>query len=525
MGKMPCSRFALPVLLFFVLALFAAPAFAFISEGAQCPGLPEGSAERTNDCIMVGSTPCMASLIPEICAGTVNPDYPEWGPLVWISGTCYCPYTLANKCYGKYGSCPNGCDPKTGNCLSPPEPEKCQNGCGSGEAQNPYPDCACVKKVEEEKVCKNTCAANEARSAYPECACTPISKCRNVKCDDECKAQVRDYDLARTDGTCNPQTGLCEYSETKCPAGACFVAPIGKAACKEECDNGIDDDGNGKVDCEDPACKDSLYCSCPRVATNSKAGRSLKILVGGWDYPEPNAYYTSAVRDKETKDDAVRIANNLFATAPFSEFPVEAYATRLPTGTLGPWRSDLLAKCKDVGGDVTVFVRYTGAAPGQSRAYSMNVDMSKNLDPYSPNFERIAAHELGHAVGGLWDEYVISESYGTLIGTAAYLRDYGFSTRANCDAWTTLGSCPKYFGAFNLTSYACVQGCSAGLWYRSSQNSIMNDHTASGEFNEVSRKILRARIDAYLNPKPVTMEYQPPPVSAGYDPSNPQLER
>ncbi|MEM4166049.1 MAG: hypothetical protein QW255_01665 [Candidatus Bilamarchaeaceae archaeon] len=104
--------------------------------------------------------PCMATTIPGVCEGEPDPNHPEWGPVAWGSvsdGTekCNCPYTLANKCYGKYDDpnfCPkvvcsgttikkNGrCDSVTGNCVY--DEGYCEFGCNADGT-----DCVLEKPV------------------------------------------------------------------------------------------------------------------------------------------------------------------------------------------------------------------------------------------------------------------------------------------------------------------------------------------------------------------------------------------
>ena len=51
----------------------------------------------------------------------------------------------------------------------------------------------------------------------------------------------------------------------------------------EECDNGIDDDGNGLVDCEDPACSTSPLCA-PRFACDNTLYQTITIGTDLWLY-------------------------------------------------------------------------------------------------------------------------------------------------------------------------------------------------------------------------------------------------
>jgi len=227
--------------------------YAFVSEGAQCPGLPEGSHAKTYDCIMVEGTPCMMTLIPEICAGTVHPDYPDWGPLVWISGTCYCPYTLQDKCYGKYDSCPaakcegntlkydGSCDPKTGGCTY--DSENCPGGCDSTAFE-----------------CKPKPAEQPPPPVSPPAPSTDY--CAGVRCPNICES-----DYLYTNGECNRASGECEYDYDSCPSS--YVCDSAGTKCVKEqapqtfteiCYDGIDNDANGQIDCQDDACTNNPVC-------------------------------------------------------------------------------------------------------------------------------------------------------------------------------------------------------------------------------------------------------------------------
>ncbi len=282
-----------------------------VSVGDQCPGLPEGSYEKTYDCIMVAGTPCMNKLRPEICAGTVNPDYPDWGPLVWISGTCYCPYTLADKCYGKYSSCPNGCDSVTGECKpaeqAPPKKEslgykskadclaRCPDDYAKGliwACDDYY--CSNFDPLPEMASCTNTCGAGQMQLDYPVCTC--VSLTANQQCPNGC-ADYCQHGTQYTAGTCDTASGACSYSETACPDGQECDA-VGKACAKattaEMCNDGIDNDANQLVDCFDPACASYPGCGAIRGRVTMIDNEGERVLedvpvVATWETANGNA--------------------------------------------------------------------------------------------------------------------------------------------------------------------------------------------------------------------------------------------
>jgi hypothetical protein len=91
----------------------------------------------------------------------------------------------------------------------------------------------------------------------------------------------------------------------------------------------------------------------------------------------------------------------------------------------------------------------------------------------------IFAHEIGHAFGGLADEYTYADYFDYSIPENFILE------MPNCD----VEGCPKWA---NTTS-DCFEGCTSPNLYRSSRNSIMR-YISSGAFNEVSRQNLRDEI-------------------------------
>lgn len=91
----------------------------------------------------------------------------------------------------------------------------------------------------------------------------------------------------------------------------------------------------------------------------------------------------------------------------------------------------------------------------------------------------ILTHELGHAFGGLADEYVYSDFFEYEIP-----QDY-ILQMPNCD----VAGCPKWADI----SSDCYEGCTTPNLYRPSQNSIMR-YVSYGSFNEVSTRSLQGEI-------------------------------
>jgi len=242
------------------LAFFALGSFAFVNPADQCTSI--GVTDDT--CIMCSGTPCMMNTDPDICPGTVNPDEPDWGPLAWIGGSspciCYCPYSLklaydaAHKtnlcaniyCYDKceysteYRS--GSCNPDTGQCIYGTA-NHCDNGCNGdfcADAPEPAQDnCAnvnCYDKCENsQEYISGTCNPNTGKCEYGttnycdngcngnSCAAAtePTDNCANVQCDPKCEGT-----MLKTDGYCDSDTGNCIYSETDCGDIGCNASSL-----------------------------------------------------------------------------------------------------------------------------------------------------------------------------------------------------------------------------------------------------------------------------------------------------------
>ena len=361
--------------------------------------------------------------------------------------------------------------------------------------------------------CPQECDVQNPSSA---CKCekpAATDLCQGVQCPAYCDAPhnalgvASDFAKAYSTGSCNKDTGKCEYPEPKsCVAGCTILGPGSPGAkaseissqCVEECDNGIDDDLDGKTDCADPLCGPSLYCSCQAVGSSSGNGnyRNLKFVLGGYDYAPSTPSYGWKERDADTLKDAQRVFTKLKSTAPFDKASLSFYVTRMPVGVLGAWRSDLLAKCG--GGDYTIFVNYLANKTPNTRLYSMNADMYKTSTP-DQDFAATIMHEIGHGFAGLWEEYVYADGgiANKILGTFTTGRDFGFNYplygSANCAVTYTEQGCKEYFSKIGVP-FTCVQGCSAGAWYRSSEASLMSYVDLGSTYNAVSQKIIQDRL-------------------------------
>jgi len=485
--------------LFCAKSLFLLIAFAYLAgavhavESGKCPA-------GASDCFLCGGVngiPCSSNCIGHYKPGVGNIacECPQGKPCV-----CYCPavgisekepeatqdkcagVSCLSSCAGSTHKYDGKCDPVTGKCGY--SSEYCEHGCDPSTGA---------------------------------CASAEKDLCADVDCPDKCESPNNDFAAAVSRGGCDRNTGECVYGERKKCTVGCSMKDE-KALCNEDCDNGIDDDGDGLADCGDSDCKESLYCSCRQIGktAGSIGGRPLVILLGGYSFPGTTLFYNYKSRDSDVEQDAIRITNALKSTAPFNEMSFELYATRLSEGIFsGPWKSDLLSKCAGNGGDFTLFINYKDSKSlSNSRAFSMSATVYRGQGtPSAEDLENTVLHEMGHGFAGLWDEYTIAEGIGLPAGMLAVIRDAGFSSRSNCAIASDIATCQQYFSKFGV-SYDCVKGCSAGAWYRPSQESLMNDVYSSSQFNEVSKKIIRDRINAFAHPPPRTKSswqpYRPP---------------
>ncbi|VVB73224.1 Uncharacterised protein [uncultured archaeon] len=515
---------------FILVVLFAGLSFAL-----ECPA-------TSSDCIVVGGsdepqTLCHRALGPD-CPGGEVPDYPgdKW---VWICGsttgcTCFCPYV--DKCIGvtckeaycdgdilEVGSgcssdsgqcgyashwCKFGCDEATAKCKDF-VPEICTNTCSPSELQAPYPDCNCspitcnpgYKLIADACVYQESCPAGYKLVAD---TCTPV--CDAASCTDSCQDSVYDtsylFKKQCKDGEC------ADIGDPKLCYIGCKVEANGKGNCLEDCDNKIDDNNDGKVDCADPQCKDSLYCKCSDMGihTGSAGGKTLNVIIGGYYYPATNESYNYRNRDQDTQIYANMVKEWFTKTDPISTMNMHFYVTRFAPNDWVLTKNDLLAKCPQASDGFTTFINFYTKGDSFSYMNSMSATIYRaSCDRMPGNTETSycgeeAVHEFGHGFGGLWDEYTVIEQGGFLSALGNTIDKAYFSIHnKNCAVADNEADCKTYFDRFNV-SYKCVQGCSNPLWYRSSDDSVMHWDFSSGEYNEISKAIVRERIDRFFNP-------------------------
>ncbi|VVB65861.1 Uncharacterised protein [Candidatus Gugararchaeum adminiculabundum] len=510
-GLIRRRKFSPALALLILLTFFAFSAWAdggvstTTGPYSECP--PGASYE---DCFNCGAPPKGVA-----CTTKCTAEYACTCGYDWCE--CYCPYS------GTGTTAPDNTDTNTNNNNPPADPcanVQCSPVCTNGKLYGSL--CVsgqCQVYMQTYTTCENGCASNgiECASALPPPPAHP-DLCAGVECPDKCDSPRNNFATALRQGQCDSGTGECVYQDKETCQIGCSLDGNKKAVCQEDCDNSIDDDGNGLVDCADPVCADSLSCTCKKVASvqGSIGGKPLVILMGGYQYADTTFIFNYKNRDAMTLVDANKIAETLKATAPFNQMSFELYASRINlyneirrTGRFeNSRRAALLAKCGEqgIGGDLTIMVNYLdGTSLPYSRAFSMNAEIFRGDGPVTrSDFELDVLHELGHAFAGLWDEYTVAEGVGFFTGVGATIRDYGFAKRSNCAVADDPQYCNDYFSRFNV-SFTCVRGCDAGAWYRSSQESLMNNVYASSEYNAVSQKIIKDRIQAFAHPKAIVI--------------------
>jgi|GEM_PF-4513478 len=260
-------RIAYPVFGIILLSLLSGASNAFVNPADQCTSI----GVTDDSCIMCSGTPCMMNIDPDICPGTVNSDEPAWGPIAWIGGSspciCYCPYSLyqayqaahQNLCANVYcyDKCENSQEYRSGSCNSGTglcdyaTKNQCQYGCNTesattfcADAPETVDKCAnvyCYNKCENSQEYKSgTCNSNTGKCEYSttnycdhgcdgsSCAAAtaPTDKCADVQCPDKC-----DGNTLKTGGECDSDTGNCVYSETDCGDVGCNASSL---ACNEQ---------------------------------------------------------------------------------------------------------------------------------------------------------------------------------------------------------------------------------------------------------------------------------------------------
>ena len=95
----------------------------------------------------------------------------------------------------------------------------------------------------------------------------------------------------------------------------------------------------------------------------------------------------------------------------------------------------------------------------------------------------IAIHELGH-IFGLFDEYPKQSDSLRVVVNGSCQANCCFSSA--CTDWK------------DIEGAMCIPGCGNSSWYRSSENSVMNDFLLGRTFNAVSQRVINQEILNYI---------------------------
>jgi len=255
-------------------------------SGAVCSPrtCPAGSSTHTRPGLCDGQGHCGAGQVldcaPFVCNATTTICFAACSagggecqpPNLCVNGSC------GKKSNGQSCTTPTECTSnfcEQGVCCGGP----CQGLCTSCAVDGLLGTCSPVKlgQPDPQSRCKDqgavTCGSNGA--------CDGSGACQNyaagLLCQSSCDAKTGIFSSSTCSGsgTCglSPNTACAPYN---CDAKGCRKACLGPAGCApgnvcspsgtcvpssvEDCTNGIDDDGNGLIDCADPACTAGFMC-------------------------------------------------------------------------------------------------------------------------------------------------------------------------------------------------------------------------------------------------------------------------
>jgi hypothetical protein len=380
---------------------------------------PAGSSMHTRPGLCDGHGVCSAGQVLDCAPFLCNPP----------SKACYTGCSTGGAECKPPGLCTNGSCGKKSNgqtCTSPSEctSNSCEQGvCCGGPCQGMCMSCSVDGSI-------GTCSAVKPGKNDPlnRCKDQGVASCgNNGLCDGSGACQNYAAGLPCQAGTCDPSkaifsvptcngSGLCGPS----PASACAPYTCDAKGCKkscaslsdcapgnvcspsgtcvsstaEDCMNGIDDDGNGLIDCADPACNAGFMC-VPQVPSGF-AGPG-EVYEGVGPSPPCDPHYT--------KDYPAATS-----TTPKCDFSCGTCTCGDPTGVtcsnpsvtsgtaLGRCDGKLTpipAGCNAIDATATVFGTKPGAASGGSCAATPG---TLKLSPITSNTAHLCA---AGAKGGL----------------------------------------------------------------------------------------------------------------------------
>ena len=258
-------------------------------SGTECSAetCPAGSSTHTRPGLCDGHGVCAAGQVldcaPYMCNAAIN--------------ACYAICTTAGSECKPPGQCTNGSCGKKSNGQTCTQPSECtSNFCEQGVCCGGPCQVSCMSCAVEGSL--GTCSPVKPGNADPQkrCGDLGVASCgTNGSCDGsgacqkyaaglQCQATCDPNSATLSVSTCNgsgtcgppnPQACTpynCDPSgckklctvQTDCARGY-VCSPSGTCVPPEDCMNGIDDDGNGQVDCADQACINAGYTCVPQV--------------------------------------------------------------------------------------------------------------------------------------------------------------------------------------------------------------------------------------------------------------------
>jgi hypothetical protein len=199
-----------------------------------------------NSCGPTSCTPCAApSGAKPTCDGT----------------TCGFDCGTQKRCGSYCGDCCTDadCSPKPGQLTTcDPIAHNCHHSCPSGS-----------------RMCNEACILEGSCCSDADC---PSKAGQTAKCDTgsgRCESMCAG-NTKPCSGACIPANGCCR--DTDCPGNfACVASACSTSVCRggaqkmsEDCTNGVDDDCDGKIDCEDSDCATGRGCGDGKVCSNGR---------------------------------------------------------------------------------------------------------------------------------------------------------------------------------------------------------------------------------------------------------------
>jgi hypothetical protein len=435
----------------------------------------------------------------------------------WVEkkGVIGCDPNTGECKYQYYTQCKIGCDPDTHECTkSACEINGCPDKC-EGSTMKTWGECN-----------KDTGICDYKKTEPCPLGCDPAindckqKTCEGVTCPDVCSAEENKV-FSNMSGSCAMVDNklVCNYVDRlECKEGACNES---SGHCMEICDNGIDDNGDYLIDCDDPQCKGiTVPCACYKM---SASGSSTLVKQGFYNNPEKlniifvgQNYYPEGGpkeinRTAEFMKGVKAGINGFKEAAPFSLNldNIDFYYTRVePSVTKYPLAVAAGRCLANPLRDYYIYLDYSGGDKGEcgnAPFYSHELRVWTHFCAF--HIKETVLHEFGHAFGGLWDEY----SYGTNLNPANAFEYIGRSLssfwnrnaggKTNCCLSVTKSSfwpwegCKEYFQAM-VPDAQPYMGCTSPNWQRPSPYSIMWDADTYHRFVVSSTATSYFKIDA-----------------------------